>query len=136
MPVIGLHRKLRALNRLEASLRRHAKVFVTESTEFLAERSKLNAPILSGDLRKGIKPTPVTEKRKVVEGGVGIGVTDYALRMHEGVYSLGPISAAQPPTPEGGVGRKYTKRVVDFHNSRLLRELKKETDEIMKDVIR
>ena len=136
MPVIGLHVKLNALNRLHASLKKCTRAFIKGSTEFLADRSKLNAPILTGDLRRGIEPTPVVVKRAFVEGGVGIGVTDYALRMHEGFYNLGPISAAQPYTPEGGVGRKYTTRAVEFHHERLLRELKKEVDEIMKGVVK
>lgn len=96
-----------------------------EIADHIVERAKLNAPILTGDLRSEIQRGPVNWTLSkiicVVEDDV-----DYAYKMHEllsphGEYAefhLGPVSQQQPPTEEGGVGGRYITRVADTHASR------------------
>lgn len=83
-----------------------------------AERAQANAPIKSGDLRRSIRHTVRVEGSRIV--AKVIVSEPYALRMHEeltpeGPLQLGPLSEAQPNTPEGGVGGKFLQRVLDFH---------------------
>lgn len=97
--------------------------YITKVVEHVISRAAVNAPILSGDLRAALtgfidgvpisqaKPNPKADK---IEGKV-VDTMAYALRMHEDFYNLGPISSIQPDTPEGGVGRKYISRVVQYH---------------------
>lgn len=85
-----------------------------------ATRAVLNAPILEGPLRRGIKRTKVQVRPGKGIGGevyVRAGVP-YAMRRHEEIYNLGPVSRQQPDTVEGGVGRKYISRIFRFHKNR------------------
>ena len=79
-----------------------------------AKRSVPNTPIDTGALRSSIHAAPVIVEGVKGEGGITADV-DYAFKMHEGNYGLGPKSAAQPGTPEGGVGPRYISRVVEAH---------------------
>lgn len=87
----------------------------------VVERSRVNAPIDLGDLRRSIR----SKVLKASDGflvNINVGV-DYALRMHElltpfGPLQLGPGSrreGASANAPEGGVGGKFLERVVFFH---------------------
>ena len=79
------------------------------------ERSRFNAPILTGNLRGSLqisKPFKVGTDQMAVDFG---STLPYALRWHEEPFELGPISALQPGTPEGGVGNKYIERVINIH---------------------
>lgn len=84
-------------------------------TKLGATKARYNAPIDTGNLRSKLQAMPVIVSRVQGEGGVGTTGVSYALKMHEATYKLGPISAAQPLTPEGGVGNKYVSRVVYKH---------------------
>lgn len=101
----------------------------------IVERSRVNAPIASGDLRRSINA-------KVVKVGGGFEVkinvgVDYALRMHEqltpfGPFQLGPGSrreAAAVNAPEGGPGGKFVERVVNFHIGTYLTYIRDMTEE-------
>lgn len=98
-----------------------------KEADFIVERARLNAPILSGDLRNNLEHSdPVVSTRSNVT--VDFGVEDpeiavYAIRWHENEFNLGPVSARQPGTVEGGVGNKYITRVWDYHGERILRRL-------------
>jgi hypothetical protein len=90
--------------------------------QHVVERGQNNAPILSGDLRanlvgtvEGSSQQPTSPPSSDIIKGKVVDTVPYAMRMHEGFYGLGPISRMQPMTPEGGVGRKYIQRVVDYH---------------------
>lgn len=84
-------------------------------TKLGATKARYNAPIDTGNLRSKLQALPVIVSRVQGEGGVGTTGVPYALKMHEAAYKLGPISATQPMTPEGGVGNKYVARVVYKH---------------------
>ena len=100
-----------------------------------AARAVKNAPIRLGILRKNIQAGKVTVNNGTIKGGVGVYATGsypksynggksfsyVAVRMHRylmpyatngGLYNLGPLSASQPSTPEGGVGGGYIERAV------------------------
>ena len=72
-----------------------------------------NTPIRTGALRKSLF---VNINVNISDGVVSFDFgsdLDYALAEHERDHQLGPISAAQAGTPEGGVGKKYFTRVID-----------------------
>jgi hypothetical protein len=102
-------------------LKKVRRDYLVEQTDLVmahaVKKSKLNAPILTGDLRASIK----YEKARATTDGVitsGIGSDlPYALRWHEEEFELGPVSAQQPSTPEGGVGNKYITRAL-MHRKR------------------
>lgn len=85
--------------------------------EHAAERSKANAHILSGALRESLHSTGAKISGKVVKVSVESDLP-YALRRHEEPTELGPVSAAQPGTPEGGVGVGFVRRVVQYHKEK------------------
>jgi hypothetical protein len=87
------------------------------------ERAEKNAPILSGDLRKGLTVVPVLDVVRLTITWEAGGTAPYTLRMHEAVYNLGPRSKRQPGTPEGGVGRKYFSRVLAHWEDQWLTQL-------------
>jgi len=82
--------------------------------QFLVPAIRRNTPIKTGRTRESIHAnTPVVRSHKV---SLSIdATTPQALRLHEEEYNLGPISARQPPTPEGGVGNKYITRTLRYH---------------------
>jgi hypothetical protein len=84
-----------------------------------ATRAVLNAPILEGPLRRGIRRTAVRSENGKIQSAVYVrkGIK-YAMRRHEEIYNLGPVSRRQPGTVEGGVGRKYISRVFQFHKNK------------------
>lgn len=85
------------------------------------ERSRVNAPIADGDLRRSIR-FEVVRTSSGFEVKIICGVS-YALRMHEFLTPFGPLQlgpgsrreAAAVNAPEGGVGGKFIERVVNFH---------------------
>lgn len=85
------------------------------------ERAKANAPVLDGDLRASIHSTGAKIHGKKIDVAI-VSDSPYAYKQHEdltpaGAMNLGPISAQQPGTPEGGVGGKFIERVVQYHLS-------------------
>lgn len=97
----------RVIHGLAVGIRRVQRDWVT--------RSRLNAPILTGYLRKHLMWLPLMLHGARMECQLGSVGVHYALKMHEGLYNLGPISRIQPPTTEGGVGRKFMERVLKMH---------------------
>jgi hypothetical protein len=98
---------------LEKAIDKTWKVIVP----FLLNRVVVNTPIDTGALRKSLAP---------VYNGMEAGIANkdnisYALRIHEEIYNLGPLSRNQPKQPEGGVGNKYITRVVDFWEKPLVK---------------
>jgi hypothetical protein len=89
----------------------------------VVERARLNAPILEGDLRSSIQFRSPTVSGGVVVTGIGSDLP-YALRWHEEDFNLGPISILQPATLEGGIGKKYITRVVNYWNERYKNSLR------------
>lgn len=106
---------------LEATLNKT----LTEIGKHVTHRARANAPILTGDLRKSIGYE--------VDGDTLVlsSYSPYALTQHEVLrpygdkpppygrkpyWELGPVSAQQPMTPEGGVGGKFFTRVIDYHS--------------------
>jgi hypothetical protein len=118
------------------ALMEHAGVTAVEAvSQDAAARAVKNAPIRLGILRKNIKAGKVTVNRGTIKGGVGVYASGnypkkynggksfsyVAIRMHRylmphatsgGLYNLGPLSASQPGTPEGGVGGGFIERAV------------------------
>lgn len=104
------------LKRLPREAKEHLLVIADVIMEHATIRARLNAPILTEALRNHIR-----YEEPIIQGGsvlTGIGVTDdprvYGLRWHEEEFKLGPVSAKQPSTVEGGVGNKYITRVFDY----------------------
>lgn len=87
----------------------------------IVERSRVNAPIDTGDLRRSINSKVLSASDGILVN-ITVGV-DYALRMHEFLTPFGPLQlgpgsrreGAANNAPEGGVGGKFLERVVNFH---------------------
>lgn len=58
--------------------------------------------------------------------------TEYAVKMHEDTYELGPISSAKSPTTDGSPGRKFLER--PFRN--MAKGIIKAIGEVPEDVAR
>lgn len=107
----------------EQRLRDTIERWLEMAVNFIAERATANAPILSGDLRAAMTATKPEWNGNEIFAKV-IDTVPYALLQHEvltpaGHFQLGPISAQQPGTPEGGVGGWYIQRVVQHNLPRL-----------------
>ena len=93
------------------------------------ERARVNTPIKTGTLRAGYRTSVKSTKRKVT--GTLKNDVPYAWENHEklspaGSRQLGPLSAAQPGTPEGGVGGKFIQRVIQHHAGKYTKMLQGE----------
>jgi len=101
--------------------------------DFLLERIRLNTPIRTGALRRSIgyqaPRVGGARARIVIQSRL-----PYALRLHEEVFTLGPISAQQPTTEEGGVGNKYISRPARYHVNRTMRT--RFTNAVVQDLVK
>lgn len=84
-----------------------------EVAKHLVDRSRLNAPVLSGDLRGSLSYLKPRLQGDIIVTGVGSD-SPYGLRWHEEEFNLGPVSILQPGTVEGGVGNKYITRPMQY----------------------
>lgn len=115
--------------------KKHEKALLLGMSEIMrhvVERSRLNAPILTGALRTSIAyERPRVTAKGIIKTAVGSDIP-YALRWHEEPFNLGPISAKQPTTPEGGVGNKYIARAIKYRQRKYEKLLLSLVDEIVK----
>jgi hypothetical protein len=77
------------------------------------ERIKLNAPIDTGEFRQSLF-VEAEIKSDTIVFHFGSKLEERVYRLHEAQYQLGPTSAVQPNTVEGGVGNKFFTRVIDY----------------------
>ena len=130
----GLDETLKNLEGLKDRVETASTEFLTAVVQHVTERAIQNAPIKTGALRNNLlgyvedtlvfsessgKVKAPKVNSNIIKGQV-IDLMEYAVKMHEGLYGLGPISRVQGSAPEGAgvqqpVGRKYISRVVDFH---------------------
>ena len=92
---------IKGLTNLMLAIKKGSLDGLDKVSDFVAERAILNAPIKTGALRKSIVGIEAEESTDMGEGYYEAGViadTPYALRMHEAIYELGPISREQPGT--------------------------------------
>jgi hypothetical protein len=112
--VVALEKKREAILNLPKKMQTALLRVMEEVMRHAVERSRLNAPILTGELRKSlVYERPRITATGTIETAIGSDLP-YALRWHEEPFNLGPVSARQPFTPEGGVGNKYITRAVDY----------------------
>jgi hypothetical protein len=139
----GLNETITQLTGLRKRLICAVEVWMVDVCDHIKKRSIVNAPISPGDkkgysggaLRTQIETEVKSYARKVVGEIVSKAFNpddgwDYALAMHEYQvpsyespkgpkrferWGLGPRTASQPSTPEGGAGGKYIERVVSHH---------------------
>lgn len=78
------------------------------------ERCRLNAPIHDGFFRDSLWVEPTMEVDYIVFDFGSSAPRGQLLKLHEDEYKLGPISEIQPVTPEGGIGKKFFTRVIEF----------------------
>ncbi len=112
--VVALESKREAILELPKQMQKAILHVMAEIMRHAVQKSRLNAPILTGELRKSL----VYERPKItavgtIETAIGSDLP-YALRWHEEPFNLGPVSARQPSTPEGGVGNKYITRAINY----------------------
>lgn len=115
LEVEGIDEALESLKELDRRVLHGLAVGIRRVQRDWVKRSRLNAPILTGFLRNHLMWLPLVMHGARMDCFVGSVGVHYALKMHEGFYNLGPISRTQPPTMEGGVGRKFMERVLKVH---------------------
>lgn len=132
MPAANLSVIMDGMREEEFRIQRGLKGFLKRGANFVARRARANAPIKSGHLRSQIRVTEVEGDSDSFTISI-VDDSEYSWLMHEllqpygsGNFNLGPISLAQGPTPEGGVGGRYISRVV-FHHSNALTDALLET---------
>lgn len=94
--------------------------FLSTITQHFKERAIANAPIDTELLRNRMEASTPRREGDKITATVGTDV-DYGLEIHEGqypegeTYGLGTRTIRQPPTPEGGAGGGFLRRVSDYH---------------------
>jgi hypothetical protein len=98
------------------------------------------APIDSGDLRRSghatVRQTPLSVIGEVSFSAVdnsGGSRFNYAIKMHEGEYNLGPQSAASPGTDGYEVGNKYLERPLKGEAEKYMRWIAEEIRDAVGD---
>lgn len=114
--VTGIDESIKTTKQIREQLPGWILMGILKVAEQLRNRGVVNAPIKTGDLRGAIR---ILEARPGDPAEVEVGTEGipYALLMHEATYNLGPLSLAQPATPEGGVGNKFLQRPMDLHGT-------------------
>lgn len=102
----------RVLNAAAEDLRKRAKALSPEDT---------GALMLSGEVTD---ISHVGLARYAVTFGASGPSTRYAVRMHDGFYNLGPITA-QKKSADGQAGRKFLERPYNMHKNRYMELLAK-----------
>lgn len=105
----GVEEVLEALQRWEDEVIQVLIQSINKSGEHLLGVAMDLTPKLTGDLEGSGTMDPV----QVIPGQISVEVgfhKVYALRRHEEVYNLGPISRGKPPVDGMQVGRKYLER--------------------------
>ena len=113
------------LRALQIRLLLNAKSATAQISAHLAERARVNAPILTGRLIEELVPIPTTLTAGGIHGGVVSPVSKggvyYGAEIHEkqvpkgAKYQLGPKTRQKPPTEEGGPGGGHIDRVAEYH---------------------
>ena len=117
-----------------------AKNGVQDSVDDLKRIAVDIAPIDSGDLRRSGHAT-VRENAASIVGEVSFSAVDdssgrrfnYAIKMHEGEYNLGPLSAAAPGTDGYEVGNKYLERPLKGEANKYMRWIAEEIEDAVGD---
>ena len=132
---LDLREVLRGLERMQARIKPAVKLAVEDCVDDLVRVSSEIAPHDRGILERSSSKEIVAEDTKVtatvnyaVRETYSGGNYNYAMKMHEGDYNLGPGSQAKPGT-EGMSGRHY-----DVGNKYLQRPLEGETEAYAKHI--
>lgn len=139
--VEGVSETIISCEMAKVNTRRAVAAAMIRILQHAVRRSKLNAPLLKkrGDsdfLRnriyallngrritgQGARTDIAVDQVDEFEGKI-VAESEYAIAQHEnltpaGPWQLGPVSAVQPSTIEGGVGGKFIQRVIDYHQAR------------------
>lgn len=122
--VTGVEELLVSLQQTGQRAERGVAGEIRQGAEDIKDLAVMQAPVDEGNLENAIK---VEVDRSGIRGrvqayvfvdgdedaGDGKKVEDYATRIHEGVYQLGPRSQTKNAAVGGGVGRKFLERAVD-----------------------
>lgn len=117
-----------------------AKNGVHDSVDDLKRIAVDIAPIDSGDLRRSGHAT-VRENTRDIIGEVSFSAVDnsggqrfnYAIKMHEGEYNLGPLSRQAPGTDGYDVGNKYLERPLKGEANKYMRWIAEEIRNVVGD---
>jgi hypothetical protein len=90
---------------IQRNVREAAAQQSDENADDLLTRARAMAPQLSGEMMEDSQVIGRDRKDSVLRTVVFSSV--YAVRRHEDIYNLGPVSTAKSPSPDGPVGRKY-----------------------------
>lgn len=145
MAVRGVRELRRNLQRIEREAVRAAEGELRTIAEEVEQGSVARAPVDTGQLEETHRTTEERRPRNltlVVSAGPARAPdgSDYAVKMHEGDYDLGPRSAAknagQTPHVGEGVGRKFMKRAFDAATRDALQRLARAAGRAVRLVVR
>lgn len=120
----GIEELSTALSRWEEDVIQVIEGEVAKSGEHLIGTAQRLAPKLVGDLEGSGTVDPVVRDivKREIRIEVGFRGLPYAIRMHESVYNLGPISRGKPSVDGMMVGRKYLEQPLLKYSQRYFRE--------------
>lgn len=103
---------------------------LNECAEDLLNAAQSLAPLDEGTLMGSGSVDPAIKQNDEMEARVGFN-TEYALRMHEDIYNLGPISKQKPSFDGMPVGRKYLSRPLQKYEQKYIDYIASKVDEVM-----
>jgi hypothetical protein len=115
----------RAQELANKELNKKIEDFITERTEFLANRIIDNCPVVSGRLKRSVRCEPIKKGGNVVERDISVNCP-YATKVHEAPRRRKPHDLG---TEEGGQDRKFCERVFTYHKGTFKEALNKKMKE-------
>jgi hypothetical protein len=108
--VVGLKSVIENFERVWRDIDAAVEQELDDVADDLLNRAIALSPQLDGDhMESGKVESPSTRVRAITFN------MPYSVFLHEGIYNLGPISAAKPSTSDGAVGTGYLLRPFDLH---------------------
>lgn len=115
------------IRRRAAAMPSLAKLAMNDVGAFISSEAKDRSPIdeghLTGDIINKTETVP-SGAAAVIFVPVNAASASYAVRMHEGLYELGPGSLAKQGRTGKTVGRKFIVRAIDDNRDRIVRIIK------------
>ena len=104
------------VRKLLAKNQEKVRAAMTDAGHFLRSEIQLRTPIDEGMLTANIRFDVLKYKKSYATAlyvASNAASSNYAVRMHEGTYRLGPHSASKQSKVSVKVGRKYITRAID-----------------------
>lgn len=125
MKITGVGSVISHLTNVARKVGQDSRGAMKRSADRIVKEARANVPVDTHDLESSIEARKTYEdntRRLQIEIVAGEGLEEYALKIHEGVYNLGPKSRAkQEADPSHIVGPKFLERAVEEERAGLER---------------